>query len=95
MKITGRKKLTDFAYAHSNVRSQLDTWVQQVREAEWKNSRDVKARYPSADFFKNNRVVINIKGNHYRLLFQVNYDLGIVHVKAIGKHDEYNKWDLS
>ncbi|WP_195910004.1 type II toxin-antitoxin system HigB family toxin, partial [Rickettsiales endosymbiont of Trichoplax sp. H2] len=34
----------------------------------------------------NNRVVFNIKGNKYRLIVSVKYDLKIVYVRFIGTH---------
>jgi mRNA-degrading endonuclease HigB of HigAB toxin-antitoxin module len=38
-----------------------------------------------------NRVVFNIKGNDYRLITAINYDFGIVYIRFIGIHKEYDK----
>jgi mRNA interferase HigB len=38
-------------------------------------------------------VVFNIKGNDYRLVVAVAFKLGIVYVKFIGTHVEYDKID--
>lgn len=94
MKLVGVKTLYDFQKKHADVVSQTDSWIQEVKSVRWNNPHDIKKRYASADFFGNNYVVINIKGNSYRLLFRVNYELGIVAVKKIGTHSEYNKWKL-
>lgn len=42
---------------------------------------------------KNRRVVFNIKGNDYRLIVSIAYRLGIVYIKFIGTHAEYDKID--
>ncbi len=34
-----------------------------------------------------------IKGNNYRLVVKMNFDLNTVWIKFIGTHDEYNKID--
>jgi len=94
MKLVGVKTLHDYQRTHADVASQVDSWIQEVKVATWSTSHDVKRRYASADFFKNNHIVINLKGNKYRLLFRVNYKLGIVAVKKIDTHSKYNKWKL-
>jgi mRNA interferase HigB len=38
-----------------------------------------------------NRVIFNIKGNHYRLVVKVKYQNGIAVVEWVGTHSEYNK----
>lgn len=40
-----------------------------------------------------NRVVFNLKGNDYRLIVAIAYKLGIVYIKFIGTHNEYDEVD--
>lgn len=47
----------------------------------------------NASFTANNRVVFNIKGNDYRLVVMVRYDKGLMFVKFIGTHSQYDKID--
>lgn len=94
MKLVGMKIIRDYQARYACMVSPLDSWVQEVKDATWKNSHDVKNRYSTADFFKNNHIVIDLKGKKYRMLFQVLYQLGIVEVKKIGTHSEYDKWKL-
>jgi mRNA interferase HigB len=44
---------------------------------------------------KNKRVVFNIKGNDYRLIVAVAYKIGVVYVKFVGTHLQYDKIDAS
>jgi len=40
------------------------------------------------------RIVFNIKGNDYRLVTSVDFEKGIVWIKWIGTHREYDKIDV-
>ena len=91
MKVLGRDKLVEFYTKHANVKSALEAWFSEAESAEWSTSHDIKNRYRSADFLADNRVIFNIKGNHYRLVVKVKYQNGIVVVEWVGTHSEYNK----
>jgi mRNA interferase HigB len=73
----------------------LKAWYAEARKAAWKSPEDIKAKYRSASFVADNRVVFNIAGNKYRLVIHVNYGLGVVLVKFIGTHTEYDAIDAS
>jgi mRNA interferase HigB len=72
------------------VKAALDSWFQEVRQAEWKNSSDVKSSYASASIVGADRVVFNIKGNAYRLVIAVNYRGATVFIKWLGTHKEHD-----
>jgi len=92
MRLVGRRLLDDFAARHAETRSPLSAWICEAEEAEWNGPADIKARYPSASFLSDNRVVFNIKGNKYRLETKVNYEVKVVLATRIGTHSEYSKW---
>lgn len=94
MKLLRRQILQEFKEKHSDVRSQLDAWEAEVKKAQWTTPYDIKLRYPKASILKNQLVVFNIGGNRYRLLVQVSYKNGMIFIKNLGTHSEYNSWDL-
>jgi mRNA interferase HigB len=51
----------------------------------------VKGQYASASICGNNRVVFNVGGNKYRLVVEMQYRIGIVWVKFIGTHEQYDR----
>ena len=91
MKVIGSDKLLKFSNKHNQAKSALDSWFAEAERAVWKTSQDIKDRYGSADFLAGNRVIFNIKGNHYRLVVKVRYQNGIVAIEWIGTHAEYDK----
>jgi mRNA interferase HigB len=76
------------------VKSALDAWFQEIRQAEWKRPNDVKEYYGNASIIGPDRVVFNIKGNAYRLVAAIDYRRGIVFIKWLGSHQEYDKIDV-
>jgi len=72
----------------------LPAWERSIKEAKdaaWKTPSEIKTLYASASILANNRVVFNVKGNEYRLVVAVRYDLGIIFIRFIGKHSEYDE----
>lgn len=94
MQLVGLKKLHEFMKHHLDIQGPLETWIQEVRETSWRTPLDIKARYSSASFLSDNRVVFNVKGNKYRLLVKVGFNLQTVIIQRIGTHAEYDKWEI-
>ena len=93
MRIIAKKILQDFWESHADSEQQLKSWYQETSKAEWSSSNQIKREYPSASFLPGNRVVFNIKGNHYRLIVKINYDYKMIWIRFIGTHSEYDKID--
>lgn len=67
--------------------------MDEASKAQWQQPADIKAQYRHASILKNRRVVFNIKGNDFRLIVAIAFNLSIVYVKFIGTHAEYDKID--
>jgi mRNA interferase HigB len=91
MRILGLPILEIFKKKYSDCRGQIDAWRAEVENEKWKDTMDVKRRYPSASFLGNGRIIFNIKGNSYRLVVQVRFIGEIVLIEWIGPHSEYDK----
>jgi len=91
MKILGRDKLEKFWNRHADAKGALQAWYDETDKAAWSTSQDIKDRYSSASFLKGNRVIFNVKGNHYRLVVKVRYQNGIVLIEWVGTHAQYDK----
>jgi mRNA interferase HigB len=71
----------------------IKVWVAVTKAASWNNPPDVKKSFNSADILKNNRVVFDLGGNKYRLIAKISFAVGIVYVRFIGTHTQYDKID--
>lgn len=95
MILLGKKLLYDFKQTHADARSQVESWEAEVEGTQWRNPHDLKCRYPKASLVKDQHVYFDFCWNKYRLLVQVNYKNGIVLVKKIGTHKEYDNWRIT
>lgn len=92
MRIINKEILDNAKKKYADCRKQIDNWIYEVKNADWKIPKNITDMYSSADVVCK-CVIINIKGNHYRLVFIVNYKLGIVLIEWLGTHKEYDKID--
>jgi mRNA interferase HigB len=93
--VIAKKTLKDFWVRHKDCEQQLKAWYQEACEAEWRAPQDIRKYYPTASFLAGNRVVFNIKGNKYRLVVRINFDYGMVWIRFVGTHSEYDRLDVS
>ncbi|MCE2971534.1 MAG: type II toxin-antitoxin system HigB family toxin [Burkholderiales bacterium] len=93
MRVIAVSTLRAFWQRHPAAEQPLKAWYKEVRDATWTQPADIKAQYRSASVLKNRRVVFNVKGNDYRLVVAVAYNLQIVYVKFVGTHKEYDAVD--
>ncbi len=100
MRIIARRTLRDFVASKAGrsdqpaLKAALDAWFDEVRKAQWKSTVDVKRLYATASVISADRIVFNIKGNDYRLVAAVDFEKGIVWIKWIGTHRDYDRIDV-
>ena len=95
MRIISKKTLREFWQIHADAEQPLKAWHAKAKLAEWKISNDIKNDYRNASFVANNRIIFNIKGNTYRLVVAINYDFGIIYIRFVGNHKDYDKIDTT
>jgi mRNA interferase HigB len=71
----------------------LKAWYREAKKAAWRTPQDIKEQFRNASFIWRNRVVFNICGNKYRLIGAVRYDAGIIFIRFIGTHKQYDRID--
>lgn len=91
MEVYDQIKLVLFGNRHADARNALHAWHNVVKNSTWTTPHDIKARFNGADFLSGNRVIFNIKGNHYRLVAQIDYGRASVAIEWVGTHAEYDK----
>jgi len=93
MRVIKRPTLETFWEKHRRAEEPLKAWFHEAKLAEWRSPNDIKERYRSADFLADNRVVFDIGGNNFRLVVKIAYQPGIVYIRFVGTHAEYDKID--
>jgi mRNA interferase HigB len=101
MRIIARRTLREFVESlagHKDrpaLKAALDAWFDEVKKARWKNTAEVKRSYATASIVTAERIVFNVKGNAYRLVVAVDFEKGIVWIKWIGTHKDYDRIDVT
>lgn len=93
MRVISRKQLKLFWEVHRRAERPLRAWFHEARVARWKNFQDIKRDFPTADVLPRNRVIFDIKGNDYRLIVKIHYNTGVVFIRFVGTHPEYDQID--
>ena len=70
------------------VKAAVDAWFAEVRKARWRNAASVKQQTAE-------RIVFNLKGNAYRLVVSADFEKGIVWIKWMGTHKDYDRIDVT
>ena len=101
MRIIARRTLREFVDSLTGqkdqpaVKAALDAWFAEVGRSGWTSTADVKRLYATASIVSAERIVINIKGNAYRLVVAVDFEKSIVWIKWIGTHRAYDRIDVT
>jgi len=86
-----RRKLLEASEKHPELAGPVDTWFRMAKRAQWKSIEEVRRDFPAADGV-GKFTVFNVKGNHFRLVAEVNYRTGRIFIRHdLPPHTEYDK----
>jgi mRNA interferase HigB len=86
---------SDIPNGRRDAEQPLKAWHALAKAANWSQPNEIKAKFSTASFLANNRVVFNISSNKYRLVVKVVYELKTIYVRFIGSHADYDRIDAS
>ena len=93
MVILSKRRINAFSELDPRATDALLHWYKHCKAADWSKFSELKQTFRSADFVGNDRYVFNIKGNEYRLIAKIHFDVRTVYILFIGTHAEYDKID--
>jgi mRNA interferase HigB len=88
-----RSRLVIYWTKYPDSEQQLRSWYHEAKRARWQNPQQIKDQYRNASILKGRRVVFNICGNKYRLVCEALFGQGILFIKFIGTHKQYDDID--
>ena len=98
MRVISIRLLKTFWERHADAEGPLKAWYKTTRKADWKNLKEVRETYSKADGVSSLRgeilTVFNIGGHKYRLITRIRYDWGLINIRYVLTHREYDreKW---
>ena len=93
MVVISKTKLVAFCETHADAVDALNEWYENVKTADWSDLKDIKNTFNSVDYVGNDRYVFNSKGNRYRLIAMIFFDVRTLYIRFIGTHAHYNRID--
>ena len=95
MRIIALKTLRQFWNRYPQAQQPLQTWYADAKKATWNTPSDIKSVYRNASILADHRVAFDVKGNDFRLVVKINYQYGIVYIRFVGTHAEYDRIDAT
>ncbi|MFA4868884.1 MAG: type II toxin-antitoxin system HigB family toxin [Pedobacter sp.] len=89
--IINRKTLLAYSKEYPNAKNALFEWYYEFLACEFKNFQELKLAHANVSLVGDDRVVINILSNHYRLVIRMIFKYKTIQIKWFGTHEEYNK----
>jgi mRNA interferase HigB len=87
--------LRAFWTVHPDAEVPLRLWYRTARSAAWQSLNQVRRTYPHADAVRTASghllTVFNVCGNKYRLIVRIRHDFGLVNVRCVLTHAEYDR----
>lgn len=88
-------KLREFFEIHADAKDALNNWYRLVLQADWSNFHEIKKTFNSVDAVGNDRFVFDIRGNNYRIVAMIFFDIRTIYIRFVGTHKEYDKVDCT
>ena len=93
MRVLTKKTLRTYWKKHVDVEPQLLVWYKEISSQIFKDTNDLISIYPNCRSIGKSRYIFNIKGNQYRLIVKISFELQTVWIRFIGTHQEYDTID--
>lgn len=93
--IINRKTLLTYSERYPLAKNALYEWYYEFLHSDFASFQELKKVYGSASLVGDDRVVINIMGNHYRLVIRIVFLYKTVQIKWFGSHKEYDRIDVT
>jgi mRNA interferase HigB len=93
VRVVAYGRLRDFWTRHPETEVGLLHWFETVRQANWKTTLEVVRGVARSKALSSNRVRSAIHGGSYRLIAAFDFRRGVVFIKFLGTHAEYDRID--
>lgn len=93
MRVLAKKILREFWTKHRDSEQQLKSWFEEAEKGLWNTPEKIMQQFTNARIIPGHSVIFNICGIRYRLIVKINYKYGMVWIRFIGTHQEYDRID--
>ena len=93
MNIIAYRTIRVFYEKHPICKEPLRTWYTILKSQNWEKPQDAVETYGASnvDILKNDRLCIDVKGDHIRVILRMNYKSNTCFLRWIGWHKDYDR----
>ena len=92
VRIISKPALRTFWEAHPAARSVMEAWYRVVQACDAKNFSELKRTFNTVDL-AGDLVIFDVGGNKYRIAAGINFRRGILFIKGVFTHKDYDEWN--
>jgi mRNA interferase HigB len=93
MRVIAHRTLVKFYTGRPDAKTAIENWYTKTSCADWQFFADIKKDFNSVDNVGNQHYVFNLKGNEYRLVAVIKFQIKMVYIRFIGTHNDYESID--
>ncbi|WP_304709074.1 type II toxin-antitoxin system HigB family toxin [uncultured Rikenella sp.] len=93
MRVISFASLRSFIEQHADADIPMRDWYKKTSRATWNSLADIRKTFNSADYVGNKRYVFNVKGNNYRIVAMIFFEVQQLYIRFVGTHAEYDNID--
>jgi len=82
-----------FIEEHGDAADAMNNWYSVMKLTEFANYRELKEMFGTIEGVGNDRYVFDIKGNKYRVVAMIHFNVRTVYIRFVGSHKQYDKID--
>lgn len=82
-----------FIEKHPDAADVMNNWYQVMRLTDFSGYPEMKDMFASVEGVGNDRYVFDVRGNKYRIVAMVHFNIRTVYIRFIGTHAQYDKID--
>ena len=95
MVVISYRVIREFSAKHPDAIDALNNWYRITEKSDWANFNELREIFSSADAVGNDRYVFNIRGNHYRLIALIQFNIRTAYILFVDTHKAYDKIDAA
>jgi mRNA interferase HigB len=93
MRVLSKRAFREFWVIHHDSRQQLLILYKELKAGGFTTGEDLIRAFGNCRSIGGGRYVFNIKGNQYRVIVKISFELQTVWIRFVGTHNEYDKID--
>lgn len=93
MRIISHRRLVIYYMQRPEIKTSVENWYTRASSADWQTFADIKKDFNSVDSVGNQHYVFNLKGNDFRLVVVIKFQIRMIYIRFIGTHQEYDRID--